>query len=217
MSRRTLGKTKLTKPSSADQLILQDDPNFLPELDLLPVDLGDAVMFTGLESLQSPDTVTPVGSQRQDPSLPDLGGDLMMPPSASSFVGGLVGAGDAYSVRGSGLFRQDEAHGMLEDDLGMQIDADGNLVLEEDFPLATQRQPRAPIGRVDRTDIGSDTASARVRAEHAGGHGAADFVSQHHLLKGIYPLTRSSSRNLRMTVSSLSKTMNMPWVKTKLG
>ena len=83
MSRRTLGKTKLTKPSSADQLILQDDPNFLPELDLLPVDLGDAVMFTGLESLQSPDTVTPVGSQRQDPSLPDLGGDLMMPPSAS--------------------------------------------------------------------------------------------------------------------------------------
>ena len=135
-------------------------------------------MFTGLESLHSPSTVTPVASQHQDGSLPDLGGDLMMPPSASSFMGGPFGAGNAHSARGSGFFQQDEAHGLLEDDLGMQIDADGNLVLEEDLPSATSRQPRAPTGRVDRTDLPSDSASARVRAEHAGGQGVADFVSE---------------------------------------
>lgn len=135
-------------------------------------------MFTGLESLQSPSTVTPVGSQHQDASLPDLGGDLMMPPSASSLVGGPFGAGNAHSSRGGGLFQQDEAHGLLEDDLGMQIDADGNLVLEEDLPSATFRQPRAPTGRVDRTHFSSDSAGARVRAEHAGGQGVGDFVSE---------------------------------------
>lgn len=79
---------------------------------------------------------------------------------------------------GSGLFQQDEAHGLLEDDLGMQIDADGNFVLDEDLPAPPVRQPRAPSGRVDRTDLPSDAASARVRSEHGGGHDIADFVSE---------------------------------------
>lgn len=176
--------------NSADQLVLEDDPNFLPELDLLQIDLGDSTMLTGLDSLKSPATNTPDNSQRLDALLPDHAGGLMEPPSASSLVGGLVGAGYAYSIRGdsvagtrigSGLFQQDEPQGLLEDDLGMQIDADGNFVLDEDLPAMNAPKPRAPSGRVDRTDILSDTASARVRAEHAGGQHVADLVSNSFL------------------------------------
>ena len=110
----------------------------------------------------------------------------MEPPSASSLVGGPVGAGYAYSVHGdsgagtrigSGLFQQDEPQGLLEDDIGMQIDADGNFVLDEDLPAVNSRQPRTPSGRVDKTDFLSETASARVRAEYAGGLHVADLVS----------------------------------------
>jgi len=182
--------SKADKITSADQLVLEDDPNFLPELDLLQIDLGDTTMLTDLNSLQSPATITPDNSQRQDAFLPDLAGALMEPPSASSLVGGPVGAAYAYSIRGdsgagtrigSGLFQQDEPQGLLEDDLGMQIDADGNFVLDEDLPATNTRQPRAPSGRVDRTDVLSDTASARVRAEHAGGQNVADLVSDSFL------------------------------------
>lgn len=114
----------------------------------------------------------------------------MEPPSASSLVGGPVGAGYAYSVRGdsgagtrisSGMFQQNEPQGLLEDDLGMQIDADGNFVLDENLPAMDTRQPRKPSGRVDRTDVLSDGASARVRAEHAGGRNVADLVSDSFL------------------------------------
>jgi hypothetical protein len=158
------------------------------------MDLGDNAMLIDLDSLQSPTTITPENSQRQGAFLPDLAGGLMEPASASSLVGGPVGAGYAYSVRGdsgagtrigSGFFQQDEPQGLLEDDLGMQIDADGNFVLDEDLPAVNSRQPRAPSGRIDRTDIPSDSASARVRAEHAGGQNVADFVS-------IFSLTRFS-------------------------
>lgn len=178
---------------STDQLVLEDDPNFLPELDLLQMDLDDRSMLTGLDTLLSPATVTPTNSQ-QDAVLHDLRGGLMMPPSASSLVGGPVGAGTAFSAHGdsgartrigNGFFQQDEAPGLLEDDLGMQIDADGNFVLE-DMPAGPTRQPRTPSGRVDRTDLMSDAASARVRAEHAGGQLISDFVSEfplhvHHM------------------------------------
>jgi hypothetical protein len=186
---------KADKITSADQLVLEDDPNFLPELDLLQMDLGDATMLTGLDSLQSPATITPDNSQRQDAFLPDLVGGLMEPASASSLVGGPVGAGYAYSVRGdsgagtrigSGFFQQDEPQGLLEDDLGMHIDADDNFVLDEDLPAVDTRQPRAPSDRVDRTDIPSDLASARVRAEHAGGQNVADLVSAIPLLVPRY-------------------------------
>lgn len=181
-----LSMSEADKTFSADQLVLQDDPNFLPELDLLQMDLDDPTMLTGLDSLLSPATVTPDNSQ-QNAFLPDLGGDLIMPASASSFVGGPVGAGTVYSARGdsgagtrigSGFLQQDEAQGLLEDDLGMQIDADGNFVLDEDIPAGPVRQPRAQSGKVDRTDLPSDAASARVRAEHAGGQLDSDFVSE---------------------------------------
>lgn len=161
----------------SDQLVLEDDPNFLPELDLLEVDLEVPDRVTDLESLQDSSQATPEDSQSSHGFVQDLGGALMMPPSASSFAGGPAGGESGAGSRiGSGLFQQDEAHGMLEDDLGMQIDADGNFVLDEDMPTEPILQPRAPSGPVDRTDLPSEAASARLRAEHAGDQQMADFV-----------------------------------------
>jgi meiotic recombination protein REC8 len=186
-----LRQSESDKNPSADQLILKDDPNFLPELDLLQMDLDEPTMLTGLDSLQSSATITPDNSRRGGAFLPDLGGGLMIPALASSLVGGPVSAGMAYSARGdsgvgtrigSGFFQQDEPQGLLEDDLGMQIDADGNFVIDEEVPAPPVRQPRAPSGRVDQTDIPSDAASARVRAEHAAGQYGVDFVSNAHTL-----------------------------------
>jgi meiotic recombination protein REC8 len=170
-----LGQSESDKNPSADQLILEDDPNFLPELDLLQMDLDEPTMLTGLDSLQSSATITPDNSRRGGAFLPDLGGGLMIPALASSLVGGPVSAGMAYSARGdsgvgtrigSGFFQQDEPQGLLEDEV----------------PAPPVRQPRAPSGRVDQTDIPSDAASARVRAEHAGGQYGVDFVSNAHTL-----------------------------------
>jgi hypothetical protein len=168
--------------------MLEDDPNFIPELDLLQVNLEMPDLITDLDSLQESSQITPgaEGSQRSYGLDQNLGGAVMMLPPASSFPGGPVGEGRIPSVRGdsgagsrvgTGFFQQDEAHGLLEDDLGMQIDADGNFVLDEDMPTAPIRQPRAPSGPVDRTDLPSESASARVRAEHAGGQQVSDFVS----------------------------------------
>lgn len=163
--------------------MLEDDPNFLPELDPLQVNLEMPDLVTDLDSLQDSSQITPKGSQCSHGLDQDLPGAFMISASASSFPAGPVGGGRKSSVRGdsgAGFFQQDEAHGMLEDDLGMQIDADGNFVLDEDMPTEPIRQPRAPSGPIDRTDLPSESASARVRAEHESGQQVADFVS--HIL-----------------------------------
>jgi hypothetical protein len=113
--------------------MLEDDPNFLPELDLLQVNLEMSDLVTDLDSLRESSQITPEGpeaSQRSYRLDQNLAGALVMPPSASSFPDGPVGGGRKSSVRGdsgagsrigAGFFQQDEAHGLLEDDLGMQM------------------------------------------------------------------------------------------------
>lgn len=176
--------------SSPDQLVLDDDLNFLPELDLLPINLEDTVLVTDVDSLHSSSQLTPQLSQHDGGSGHDLRSAVVMPHSASSFeTGGPVGqirGSVASSLRGdsgagirigSGFFQQDEAQGLLEDDLGMQIDADGNFVLDEDLPAPAVREAKAQTGRANRVDYMSDEVSARVRLEHGGDHQGADFVS----------------------------------------
>lgn len=176
----------------SDQLILQDDPYFLPELDLLPINLDDAPLVNNrAASLRSASNLTPSSLQHKSDFENHLAGVMTMPQSASSFAAaggpvGPVGGSTAPSVRGesvpgtrigSALFQQDEARGLLEDDLGMQIDADGNLVLESDLPAPPVRQLRHEDGGGDRVRLSSDAASARVRLERGGDQQAADFVS----------------------------------------
>lgn len=176
----------------SDQLILQDDPYFLPELDLIPINLDDALLVNNrAASLRSASNLTPSSLQHKSDFENHLAGVMTMPQSTSSFAAaggpaGPLGGSIAPPARGdslagtrigSALFQQDEARGLLEDDLGMQIDADGNLVLEDDMPAPPVRQPRVPAGGGDRARLSSDAASARVRLEHGGDQQAADFVS----------------------------------------
>ena len=155
--------------------MLQDDPNFLPDFDLMPLDLDrlDFDMTTTEDSQRS--TLSPhssqltgvgIGSQR------DIGG-LIIPASASSLIGGPVGGVGGFSVRGdSGAGARAGVGGLFDDDLGLAIDDDGNLRMDD----APPRQPRAPFPRGERTDFGS--ASSRVRREHDEAQLGRDIVSK---------------------------------------
>ncbi|KAK6432449.1 R8 protein [Oleoguttula sp. CCFEE 5521] len=153
----------------ADQLVLQDDPNFLPELDLLSLNF-DAHMAGMRESQRSASTLSPRSSQLTTAPFEDTGGILIPPQSASSFAGGPVGGGGAFSVLGdsgagsriaSGAF-QHEPEGLLEDDLGVVIDEEGNVTMVEDLPA---RQSMAPVGCVDRTSVLSEGGSVGLRPQ----------------------------------------------------
>jgi len=165
---------------SADQLILQDDPNFLPELELLPLDLENLDFVAGgdQQSQRSGSFLTPHSSHLTTAPVQEIGG-LIIPGSASSFFGGPVGGG--LSVRGdsgagtrlgSGLFQQ-EPDGLLEDDLGLNIDEDGNVQFRDEAPA---RQARAPSGKVDRTDDFSGGAGAPVQQDHSSTQPARNLV-----------------------------------------
>lgn len=178
---------------SANQLILQDDPNFLPELDLLPMDLDNLEVATSHASQRSLSSLSPHSSQLTVAPFHEIGG-LANPQSASSFAGGPVGGVAGYSIRGdsgagtifgSGIFDRQEPVGLLDDDLGLVIDDDGNVFIEEDPPY---RQPRAPSGRADNTDFTSESASARVRREHDEGQHVQTSVSfrSHRLKLAVY-------------------------------
>lgn len=112
---------------SADNLVLQDDPNFLPDFDLMPVDL-DRLDFNATSGEESQRTLSPHDSQI---SLSQhYAGDLIIPPSASSFLGGPVGGFGGLSVRGdSGAGRRFEPAGFLDDDLGISIEPDGTMLM----------------------------------------------------------------------------------------
>lgn len=139
--------------------------------------------MTITEDSQRSSIFSPRNSQRDGSiigSQQSVGG-LLIPPSTSSLLGGPVGGAGGFSIRGdsgagtrigSGYFQQNEPEGLLDDDLGLTVDADGNVHME-DRPI---RQPRGPSTRVDRTDAGSEPASARVRREHDEGQGAEDMV-----------------------------------------
>ena len=159
--------------SRTDQLMLQDDPNFLPDFDLMPIDLGrlDFDMTTTDDSQRS--TLSPHSSQLTGGGIgsqQDIGG-LVIPPSASSLLGGPLGGGGDFSVRGDSLARTRlDARGGLDDDLGLLIDDDGNIFQGE----APSRQAPGPSVRGERTEFGS--ASSRVRREHEEGRLVRDMV-----------------------------------------
>lgn len=153
--------------------MLQVDPNFLPDFDLMPINLErmDFDMTTTEDSQRS--TLSPHSSQLTGVGIgsqQDIGG-IMIPPSASSLIGGPVGGFGSFGVRGdSGAGTRVDGGGFLDDDIGLTIDGDGNLVMS-DMPV---RQPRAPGVRGERADYGS--ASSGVRRDHGQGQAGHDIV-----------------------------------------
>ena len=150
----------------------------------MPIDLDNLNfdIVTTEESQRS--TLSPHSSQLTGVGLgsqQEIGG-LIIPPSASSFIGGPVGGMGGFGVRGdSDAGTRLGPEGLYEDDLGIYIEDDGNVRISDE-PI---RQPPGPSARGDRTDLGS--VSSRVRREHEEGQGAVDPVSlRHSHTRGLY-------------------------------
>ncbi|KAF1963147.1 hypothetical protein CC80DRAFT_487544, partial [Byssothecium circinans] len=154
-----------------EQLLLQDDPSFLPEFALPPLELlAELDLGPPLEPLSrhgDSQSLTPFGTQ-QAPTTPGgpVGG-LILPGSSSQGPGGFAIQGDVgpSSVGGpSGMSGSGGFDDMIGDP-GFTFDDDGNLVDLTDTN-AIFRTPMAPGGTTMPSDAG---ASARVRQEHEDG------------------------------------------------
>nr|POE79385.1 hypothetical protein CFP56_07450 [Quercus suber] len=118
-----------------DQLILQDDPKFLPDFNLMPVDLDLLDFETTAIGGSQRATLSPYGSQH-DLSSPRYNGGLVLPQSDSSFYGGgPMGNFGSFGFQdnsgpGSGPAARYKHAALLEDDLGIALDLDGDLVMD---------------------------------------------------------------------------------------
>lgn len=136
----------------SDQLILHDDPNFLPDFDLMPMDLDqlNIDISTMLEESQR-STLSPHSSQRSIGSQEVIGG-LQIPGQSSSFVSGPVGSlGGSFGTRGyidSG--QKIDNRGFLDDDLGIIVDPDGTLHFDD---APNRGQASTTVERNDRTTL----------------------------------------------------------------
>ncbi|ORY18856.1 Rec8 like protein-domain-containing protein [Clohesyomyces aquaticus] len=158
-----------------EQLVLQDDPSFLPDFALLPP--ADLLADLQIPLVQTPrsgesQSLTPFGSQ-QAPGTPgeQLGG-LVIPSSSSRGAGGFALAGDDGGVSSmmgdhSGMLEEEGIVPLLDDpDFG--FDADGNLI---EFTPG-QPVPGTPAVAGGATVTSDAGASARVRREHEEGQRA---------------------------------------------
>ncbi|PSN63799.1 hypothetical protein BS50DRAFT_647578 [Corynespora cassiicola Philippines] len=146
-----------------EQLVLADDPYFIPELVLPPPELLADLNLDFIHTTPRPgesQSLTPFGSQ-QAPATPDQGiCALIIPSSSSHDMNGfnIAGGNEPSSVGGPGGMLGDKMPDQLEDP-DFDFDADGNLV-----PRDVEPATPAPTGRATiRIDAG---ASARVRQEH---------------------------------------------------
>lgn len=162
---------------SPDQLVLEDDPAFLPDFPGLDIDLSALDISTDgssrRSSILSPHSLRSSLSSNADGDGSMLG--LIIPTSdtggAGDFGGFDLPGDDRASVRPSSRLRsllEDEEEGFNLDP-GFTIDADGNVV------LTGQDQPQ-PTPTAVGVRIGSESAaSARVRQEFEEGRQAAEL------------------------------------------
>ncbi|GAB7359986.1 hypothetical protein MBLNU230_g7510t1 [Neophaeotheca triangularis] len=149
--------------AKADQIVLQDDPNFLPDFDMpMDLDMLDLDLTTAGDSQRT--TLSPHGSQMTDMGSQQSIGGLIIPPSASSFGGGdfrglSLGAESGVGSR-LGRATQEPAP-LYEDDLGLAIDDDGDVAMRDQ----TTRHYAAPSAR--GTVYGSDAAGSAIRQPQA--------------------------------------------------
>ncbi|KAL9588768.1 MAG: hypothetical protein Q9203_002422 [Teloschistes exilis] len=163
-----------------DQLVLEDDPAFLPDMVLpgLNIDLATLDITTDASShrssLLSPHSLRTSQSSQHKSDSSMLG--LQIPTSDEGGFGDLGGfivpSSDRASIRPSGRFselRREAGQDIREDDddfimdPGFMFDHEGNLIFTRDDAQADQQQ--ANIGRVRR----DSAASTHVRRELAEG------------------------------------------------
>lgn len=160
-----------------EQLILEDDPSFLPELALPPPDfLAELDYNFNLDIARSGDsqTLTPFSSQQaRSSSHADVIGGLILPTSSPVMVAEFrlegddgVGSVGGPSVMGAGdIIQLEEPDFMIADD--------GEII-----QLPPRRKMPSTPARTAGAKMSSDAgASARVRKEHEEGQQAGDQVS----------------------------------------
>lgn len=141
--------------------MLQDDPNFLPDLDLLP-DLDNLNFDDPAVMNETQLSLSPHSSQQLRSSQNSIGG-LLIPPSHSSSIGDAVGGLDLFGVRSeSARAREKVPAQLLEDDLGLTFGDDGTIGID-DRP-ASARQPGPASGSVDEVGI----PGSRVQSDGLG-------------------------------------------------
>ncbi|KXS96675.1 hypothetical protein AC579_3834 [Pseudocercospora musae] len=122
-----------------EHLVLQDDPDFLPGLHLMPRDLEDVNLHIGFNDTQMSVTPGSLQSHLNEGSQQSIGG-LKLPSSHSSSRGGsAVGGHDTLSIRGDlgpGTGFRSAPRLLDDDDLGL------------DLGFEPVRQPAVPSGKL---------------------------------------------------------------------
>lgn len=114
--------------------------------------------------------------------------DLMIPNSASSFVGGL----DIFGMRGdSGAGSRMGHKTSLDDALGLEIDEDGNLVMSG---APSQQYDRVPASR--KSGAGEESVGRSMQSQHA------------HKPIGQDKMVSRPSQSVRMTLLTGSSPLN---------
>lgn len=132
-------------------------------MDLDRVDTDTMTMAGSQRSTLSPGSSQKTGSQAGSQLAFD---GLIIPQSASSFVGGPAGGFGGLSARGSVQGGMPDV-GLLEDDLGLLVGDDGALF--DDLPT---RQAMAVPSRGARTDVSG--VSSRVRQDREAEQGQGE-------------------------------------------
>lgn len=164
----------LTHTGRPEQLVLQDDPSFLPEFTLPPPELlADLDLGFDLGPPRSGESqsLTPFGSQQSSRSSHVAGFGLVLPSSSPNRSAGIGIQGDDGLQGGSGVL---DAEDLLQlDEPDFTFGEDGDLI---DFTTG-QHAPATPAAG-EGVSMHSDAgASARVRREHEEGRHAGDQVS----------------------------------------
>ncbi|SMR42052.1 unnamed protein product [Zymoseptoria tritici ST99CH_1E4] len=134
----------------AKNLVQEDDPNFIPGMDLLDLDQVNFDQMDVEDGAQS--LLSPHNSQTTNRSQQSIGG-LMLPPSQSSFAGGPVGGGfgsfgiTGDSGRGSKI-RSTQPAQLLDDEPMWTVNNDGTMSFDDD--LGGVQQPQSPARQIDR-------------------------------------------------------------------
>ncbi|KAF1996152.1 hypothetical protein P154DRAFT_623379 [Amniculicola lignicola CBS 123094] len=153
-----------------EQLVLPDDPSFLPEFSLPPLELlAELNLSLPLPTPRSGDSqsLTPFGSQLAQGTPGPVGGLVI--PSSSSGPGAdyQIGGDDDFGSFGGQEYTMGGTNQPLEE-ADFDIDDDGMVL---DFTPGRQAPgtPAVPEGVMAHSDAG---ASARVRREHEEGQDA---------------------------------------------
>jgi hypothetical protein len=141
-------------------LLLEDDPAFLPDAELMPL-LEDVLQLNVPPAFDESQLSAPLSFGGTPAPL----GNLVLPSSQSASVGGFVlPGGDSVGggPRASSLFAREENEPLLDldVDIGISFDADGNLHEEPASGFGPYQTPALPF------TSGNGNATARVRGEH---------------------------------------------------